>query len=93
MLQDLGNPGQVRVAWQVEARRSSQRHGQADPPAAAENAVIHGIVPKGAPGTIVVRAQRVGKSVRLDIVDDGVGLRSASAWAGAGIYGMGQKRA
>ncbi|MGI6200502.1 MAG: sensor histidine kinase [Christensenellales bacterium] len=92
VLQDLGNPGQVRVAWQVEPAILSAATVKLILQPLLENAVIHGIVPKGAPGTIVVRAQRVGKSVRLDIIDDGVGFEIRERLGrGEGIYGMGIK--
>lgn len=92
VLQDLGNPGQVRVCWQVEEAILSAATVKLILQPLLENAVIHGIVPKGVPGTVVVRAQRVGRSVRLDIVDDGVGFEIRERLGrGEGIYGMGIK--
>lgn len=44
-----------------------------------ENAVRHGIEPRRAPGTIVVRAERLGARLRIIVGDDGVGLPAATA--------------
>jgi two-component system, LytTR family, sensor kinase len=40
-----------------------------------ENAVRHGIAPRAAPGRIVVRAGRAENDLRVEIADDGIGLR------------------
>lgn len=39
-----------------------------------ENAIIHGIEPKGTPGCISVHVRRSGGDVRVTIEDDGVGM-------------------
>jgi LytS/YehU family sensor histidine kinase len=44
-----------------------------------ENAVRHGIEPRRAPGTIAIRAERIGDRLRLIVGDDGVGLPAADA--------------
>jgi two-component system, LytTR family, sensor kinase len=42
-----------------------------------ENAIKHGIGPRPAPGTIMIRARRVGTMLELAVQDDGVGLSAA----------------
>lgn len=39
-----------------------------------ENAVIHGLEPKEAGGTVVISGRRVGDQVHMEIKDDGVGI-------------------
>lgn len=41
-----------------------------------ENAIRHGIEIRMSGGTIVVRAKQVGRHLKIDIIDDGVGLPS-----------------
>ena len=50
-----------------------------------ENAVLHGIEPSATGGHVAVRAERRGGSVRIRVVDDGVGLDPDSAGHGVGI--------
>ena len=40
-----------------------------------ENAVRHGIAPRSRGGTVWIRAWREGESLRVQVRDDGVGLR------------------
>lgn len=40
-----------------------------------ENAIKHGIEPKRGPGEVRLRARRDGEALRVDVIDDGVGLR------------------
>jgi signal transduction histidine kinase len=42
-----------------------------------ENAIKHGIGPRPAPGTITIRARRVGTMLELVVQDNGVGLSAA----------------
>ena len=58
-----------------------------------ENAVLHGIGPRAAGGTIVIRAQRRDRALVLSVVDDGVGLRAATATAPRGGIGLANTRA
>ncbi|MCL8208953.1 MAG: histidine kinase [Actinomycetia bacterium] len=39
-----------------------------------ENAVVHGLVPKEGPGRLVVGARRRGDTLRIVVLDDGVGI-------------------
>jgi signal transduction histidine kinase len=43
-----------------------------------ENSIRHAIAPRIEPGTIEVRARRAGDALRLQVVDNGPGLRPAS---------------
>lgn len=43
-----------------------------------ENAVVHGIEPKAAPGEIRVLVQREGEALLIEVNDDGVGFRAGS---------------
>lgn len=40
-----------------------------------ENAIKHGLEPKPGPGRVTVSAAREGAQLRIDVVDDGLGLR------------------
>jgi sensor histidine kinase YesM len=54
-----------------------------------ENAVRHGIDPREEGGRIEVRAERSGDRLRLQVLDTGVGLHSASeAGAGTGLANL-----
>ncbi len=50
-----------------------------------ENAVKHGISPRAAKGTIVVRARRDNGHLRLEVIDDGVGLGPGPVREGIGL--------
>lgn len=43
-----------------------------------ENAVVHGIEPKAAPGEIRVLVRREGEALLIEVNDDGVGFRAGS---------------
>ena len=43
-----------------------------------ENAVVHGIEPKAAPGEIRVLVRREGEALLIEVNDDGVGYRAGS---------------
>lgn len=53
----------------------------------AENAVKHGIEPKPGPGRIALRARRESGTLRLEVKDDGVGLRPG-AGGGLGLQNL-----
>ena len=42
-----------------------------------ENAIYHGIKPKGSPGTIRIRAVQNGANIFVTVEDDGVGMDSS----------------
>src|SRR5262249_31547346 len=50
-----------------------------------ENAVRHGISRRTAPGSIAVRAQCDGGTLRLTVVNDGAGWPKASGGSGIGL--------
>jgi LytS/YehU family sensor histidine kinase len=57
-----------------------------------ENAVRHGIMPRSSSGHIEIRAQRRNGMLRLEVRDDGIGLRQNAGREGSGI-GLGNTRA
>jgi two-component system, LytTR family, sensor kinase len=63
----------LSVRWRVDAaaRRARVPHLLLQP--LVENAVRHGIAPRGAGGTIEISAERDGDRLRLRVSDDGVG--------------------
>ena len=50
-----------------------------------ENAVMHGLEPKVAGGTIVLRAQVVDGILAIEVADDGVGIGNAPPRPGGGV--------
>jgi len=50
-----------------------------------ENAVRHGIAPRAAPGKVIIAARREGRTLRLSVRDDGVGLRQEPGAKGGGL--------
>ncbi|MFZ5638231.1 MAG: sensor histidine kinase [Pseudomonadota bacterium] len=40
-----------------------------------ENAIKHGVEPRPGPGRVVIEAVREGNTLRVDVIDDGLGLR------------------
>jgi two-component system LytT family sensor kinase len=53
-----------------------------------ENAIRHGLAPRPEGGTIVVSAARDGAFVRLQVADDGVGMREADRGNGIGLQNV-----
>ena len=49
-----------------------------------ENAVKHGVAPRGSGGTLTVSARRLGDTLQIDVADDGVGFREHSG-TGVGL--------
>src|SRR6187399_767648 len=47
-----------------------------------ENAIHHGIGPRATPGSIAIRAQRVGDALHVSVRDDGPGFRASGAPGG-----------
>jgi signal transduction histidine kinase len=50
-----------------------------------ENAIMHGIEPKVAGGTITVRARRTDAGLCVEVADDGAGLQTAAPRPGGGV--------
>lgn len=50
-----------------------------------ENAIRHGIAPRSQPGTVEIRAQKDGSMLRIEICDDGPGLRPGNGREGLGL--------
>jgi sensor histidine kinase YesM len=57
-----------------------------------ENAVKHGLEPKVEGGTLSVRAERDGQSVRITISDSGIGISDAAA-EGVGLSNLRERLA
>ena len=51
----------------------------------AENAVRHGIAPAAAGGTVRIIGRRSGDDLRLQVIDDGIGLRPGADLDGIGL--------
>jgi sensor histidine kinase YesM len=73
-----------RLRWRVEADAAAR--GQALPPMLlqplVENAVKHGIEPKLGGGQVLIQASLEAGRLRIQVLDDGVGLDQAKAHAG-----------
>jgi two-component sensor histidine kinase len=54
-----------------------------------ENAIRHGIAPRASGGSVAVRAAREGALLRLEVTDDGVGVRAAGGGGRAREGGVG----
>ena len=57
-----------------------------------ENAIVHGVGPRPGPGRVTLQAMRLGETLLLRVVDDGLGLEHANGRSGHGI-GVGNTRA
>jgi sensor histidine kinase YesM len=58
-----------------------------------ENAIRHGIAPRAASGVIGIRAARLNGSLRLEVRDNGGGMRGEGLKAGSGGVGIANTRA
>lgn len=73
------------VSWDVEAETLDARVPHMILQPLVENAVKHGLSPRGGPGHIVVAGHRAGEKLELSVRDDGVGLNGKGAardWRG-----------
>lgn len=78
---------EIHVDEEVAASKTFIPHMLIQP--FVENAIIHGIGPKGAPGLIQVRIELASESsLRIEIEDDGVGLRDKPAEPKKSSVGM-----
>lgn len=58
-----------------------------------ENAIRHGIAPRAEAGVIGIRAERLNGSLRLEVRDNGTGLRDGAHEGGKGGVGIANTRA
>jgi two-component sensor histidine kinase len=58
-----------------------------------ENAIKHGVAPRNAPGRIRIVAARDGQSLRLEVIDNGVGLSGSARAKLHGGVGLSNTRA
>jgi hypothetical protein len=79
--------GRLRVRLDVPAELHALRLPPVLVQPLVENAITHGLEPKVEGGEVVVRAEVSGKTLQIDVLDDGLGLRAHAAAgrrAGAG---------
>jgi LytS/YehU family sensor histidine kinase len=78
------------VSWEVDPSALDARVPPLILQPLVENAIRHGIAPRAAPGVVRISARRANGSLRLEVRDDGVGLRTAGGTSRAsGGRGMG----
>jgi signal transduction histidine kinase len=77
----------ARLRWRIEANDACRALPIAPMliQPLVENAVMHGIEPKVEGGEIVVRAQRDGAVLRIEVSDDGMGLAATAPRPGGGV--------
>jgi hypothetical protein len=80
------SPG-TRLRWRIDADAACRALPVAPMlvQPLVENAVMHGIEPQVAGGTIVVRARRTDAGLCIEISDDGAGLAHAAPRPGGGV--------
>ncbi|HEV3052393.1 MAG TPA: histidine kinase, partial [Longimicrobium sp.] len=74
----------LRVVYDVEAGALAARVPHLLLQPLVENAVKHGLRPRGGTGTVTLAARREGGWLRLEVADDGVGLAHAPPGQGTG---------
>jgi two-component system, LytTR family, sensor kinase len=81
----------LRVEWLIEpdTLQATVPHLILQP--LVENAIRHGIAPRLAEGTVDIVARRANGALRLEIRDDGAGMRESSADGGGG-HGLSNTR-
>ena len=76
--------GRLRVAFDVDPRARLALVPVLSVQPLVENAIAHGLAPKGGVGTVRVRAQPDGDGTEIAITDDGVGFDGTRAARGSG---------
>ena len=72
----------LNVRWAVDPEAYAARVPHLLLQPLVENAIRHGIAPRAAPATVAISAARHDGELRLEVRDDGVGLRGAAESAG-----------
>jgi two-component sensor histidine kinase len=75
----------LRVEWNVDPGVTWARVPHLILQPLVENAVRHGIGPRGSGGRVAIEARRRGKLLELVVRDDGVGMDPANARSGVGL--------
>ncbi len=97
-LMEMRYPGQFALDCDVEEAALSAPIPKFTLQPLVENAIFHGILPKGELGSIAVTGERSGESVVIRVADDGVGiseerlaslLRAQPSERGTGYYHLG----
>ncbi|HEY0152490.1 MAG TPA: histidine kinase [Longimicrobium sp.] len=92
-IEQLRLDGALRVEWDVteEALGAFVPHMVLQP--LVENAVKHGIAPRGGTGRVAISARRSGEWLELEVADDGAGPQAAVAPRAGGGVGTSNTRA
>jgi two-component system, LytTR family, sensor kinase len=72
----------LNVRWAVDPEVYAARVPHLLLQPLVENAIRHGIAPRAAPATVAISAARMDGELRLEVRDDGVGLRGAAESTG-----------
>lgn len=75
----------LRVSWDVDDATLHARVPTMLLQPLVENAVRHGIAPRASGGAIAIRTAREHDTLRIEVEDDGTGLRAGNAHEGVGL--------